>query len=414
MTRLVWNQNSDRYYEFGVDRGLIQSADGEITVWNGLISVEENDVAPTDIRSHFDGVAYLNLRIGSFYQSNVKAYGFPDSFVGILGEKLIRPGFSLAHQPRERFNFAYRTKVGTNHYKLHLVYNALATVTNRGSTSFGSSPIPNELGLRIDAMPPTSIGYRPSSHIVIDSRRTQWPLFTYIEGLLYGTATTEPSFPTQEELRDLFSSQGPILRTNLILNPRQVATGSMAEIKPRFSWTLSHGVDGDRMYARVTRDAGSVAAGFSRGFDWYQDPQAATPATTGDALLLPVTAGQSLKVRYDARCSLATNQVLMYRIHNGTGTWLMSSANLFSRAINSTWSPSTNTSITILHTGYICFGNRINASAYGVTDWFDQSHLYISLVLDDYFDGYSDDTADESYEWAGTPDNSYSIARRWG
>lgn len=201
MTALIWDQALERQYEIGVDRGVIYASNSRVTVWNGLVSVTESEVDVSEVTHHYDGVKYVNLRFGGFYRAQVTAYSIPYLVSSVFGDKEHSPGFLLANQMREQFNFCYRTMVGTTDYKLHLIYNAIATPKSKSYQSISDSPTATELEFQIDAVPPAATtNVKPTAHIIVDSKKTSSAVLVALENILYGTASLAPRFPTQSEL----------------------------------------------------------------------------------------------------------------------------------------------------------------------------------------------------------------------
>lgn len=204
MATLVWDQTSDRQYEYGVDHGLLQLIDDVVFPWNGLTSVDEEETDDTVLRSYIDGMNYANFQFGGFYQATVKTLYFPDALSSILGLKEIFPGLSLTAQPRLTFNMSYRTLLGEDDYKIHLVYNALATQSNSGTTTVSDKTEPTEFELTISTRPPASTVFRPTAHMVVNSVTSDPDILSTLEDTLYGTVSVEPNFPTQDEVLAIF------------------------------------------------------------------------------------------------------------------------------------------------------------------------------------------------------------------
>ena len=212
MTKLIWNGPTQRKYESGVDRGVFYPEVGNGLAWNGLLSVAES-FDGGDIKSYyFDGVKTLDITSPKTFQATITALSAPREFSYALGDLPIAPGFILTRQRRSRFGFSYRTLIdGGEGYKLHLVYNALATPTSRSFGTLSVSPSPTNLSWKIDAVPPKSGAYRPSAHYVFDTTKTDPNTLEAIETILYGTSLTEPRQPSIEELVDLITLWEPYL-----------------------------------------------------------------------------------------------------------------------------------------------------------------------------------------------------------
>jgi hypothetical protein len=202
MTRIEWGTNGDPQYELGVDRGVLHVVGKDLVPWNGLISVTESEVAGSQLRSQFDGVTYANIQFGGFYQCSVTAYGFPDELCEVVGLKEVYAGFYLTGQPRVEFDFAYRTLVGDDGYKMHFVHNALASPKKRGSATLSGSTKAEAFEWSIMARPPTGLEHRATAHLVVDSTKVSSEALLAIEAAVYGAldGSTDPYFPTQQEL----------------------------------------------------------------------------------------------------------------------------------------------------------------------------------------------------------------------
>jgi hypothetical protein len=205
MTRIIWDALDERPYELGVDRGLLHVPGNVPIPWNGLISVNETEVDGSVVQSSLDGLMYANLLFGGFYQSSVTAYGFPDSLVEVLGFTEVFPGLSVTAQHRTEFNFSYRTLIGEDDYKLHIVHNATAAQPTRNTTTITQSIDPQIFECVINALPPESSIFRPCAHLVVNTTTADPSVVSDLEDVLYGAVGVTPSFPTQQEVITMFT-----------------------------------------------------------------------------------------------------------------------------------------------------------------------------------------------------------------
>ena len=59
MSRIEWNKAGERYFEAGVDRGVLYPRTGPGVPWNGITAVAE-DSSGGDVETlYYDGVKYL-------------------------------------------------------------------------------------------------------------------------------------------------------------------------------------------------------------------------------------------------------------------------------------------------------------------------------------------------------------------
>lgn len=207
MTQLVWGQEDQKHYETGVDHGVLYIGSNPGVVWNGLISVNESSESSEASSYYLDGIKYLDRIAPRDFQAKIDAFSVPPEFAECVGERTPRPGFILTRQPRLRFGLTYQTRVdGDVGYKIHLVYNALASPTGRSYISKSSSPSLSTFSWDIDAIPEPSTTHRPTAHYIIDSTKINSYVLTDLESFLYGNAVKLPKLPTQEQAHDIINN----------------------------------------------------------------------------------------------------------------------------------------------------------------------------------------------------------------
>ena len=216
MTTLVWDRTGARVYQTGVDRGVLYRRDGVAVAWNGLTSVEEDSTS--ELKAFFlDGVRYLNSIILSDFSGTLKAFTYPEEFNKVIGIIDVAPGLEYYDQPPESFNLSYRTRLGNDldgteyGYKIHLLYNVIANPETYAFESLKDSSEPIEFSWTLNGTPPRIKGNRPTVHIAIDSRETDGAVLEGIEDILYGTDQSNPSFPSMNDILNLFQSLGVLI-----------------------------------------------------------------------------------------------------------------------------------------------------------------------------------------------------------
>lgn len=211
MARLSWNSAGERFFETGLDRGVLYPKSGSPVPWNGLISFEEgggDGVTPY----YLDGRPYLYLPSPKEFAGTLTAYTYPDEFAALIGFEEVADGMFADSQMGDQFNLSYRTAIGndldgvTHAYKIHLIYNAVATPSNRSYSTQSNSIEPLTMSFDIQAIPVRIQGYRPTAHVVLDSRKVDVDGLSDIEDILYGTDAANPSFPTAQAVYDLLSA----------------------------------------------------------------------------------------------------------------------------------------------------------------------------------------------------------------
>lgn len=212
MTKLEWSNVGERFFEAGIDRGVLYLEGVAGVAWSGLVSITESPTGGEVTPYYVDGVKYLNVAAGEEFEATIEAYTYPDEFAVCDGSVRISNGLYAAQQSKKSFGLSYRSKIGNDvdgvdhAYKIHLVYNALAAPSERPHTTLSESTTPDNFSWKIVTKPPTMIGYKQTAHFVIDSREASAGLMTAFENILYGTDTSAARLPGVSELISLFQS----------------------------------------------------------------------------------------------------------------------------------------------------------------------------------------------------------------
>lgn len=212
MTRMSWDATGERYYETGVDRGALFVGAQVGVPWPGLISVAESPTGGESRSFYQDGIKYMALVSGEEFAATVEAYSSPPEFGPCDGTTAIQNGLYATQQPRKPFGFSYRTMVGndldgrTHAYKLHLVYNALASPSIINNVTVADQVDLARKSWAIATVPPSLTGLKPTAHFVIDSRHTPETLLSDVEDILYGTEVLDARLPSANELITMFQS----------------------------------------------------------------------------------------------------------------------------------------------------------------------------------------------------------------
>lgn len=211
MTRLIWGADGERFFEAGVDRGVLYMAGIPGVPWNGLKAVSESPSGGSPEPYYIDGMKYANVATAEEFNATLEAYSSPIEFAACDGSLQLAAGLFATQQPRKSFGLSYRTTVGDDisglggGHKIHLVYNALASPSGRSNNSMGQEVDPLGLSWNISTRPPIATGYKATAHLVIETRELDPTVLLELEDALYGNLATTPSLPTQAEIIALLS-----------------------------------------------------------------------------------------------------------------------------------------------------------------------------------------------------------------
>jgi len=216
MAELVWDQIGDRYYETGVDHGVLYVPDvagvyATGVAWNGLVSVTESPTGAEATAQYADNIKYLNLISAEEFGATLEAFTYPEEWAQFDGLGVPEPGVFVGQQPRKMFGLSYRTRVGNDiegdayGYKLHLVYGCIASPSEKAYNTINDSPEAITFSWEITTTPVPVTGFNPTSLIVVDSGIVDAADLTLLETELYGGAASEANLPTPDEVLAMFT-----------------------------------------------------------------------------------------------------------------------------------------------------------------------------------------------------------------
>lgn len=217
MTKLVWDQIGEHTYETGVDHGVlyIPTVAGVYSTgvaWNGLTTVTESPSGAEANAQYADNIKYLNLISVEQFSATLEAFTYPDMFAQFDGLGAPAVGLVVGQQPRKPFGLSYRTRIGNDvegsehGYKLHLVYGATASPSEKAYNSINDSPEAITFSWAISTTPAPVTGYAPTSLLVINSTLVAPAKLTLLEDKLYGdSAAAVAMLPTPDAVIALLS-----------------------------------------------------------------------------------------------------------------------------------------------------------------------------------------------------------------
>jgi hypothetical protein len=217
MSILTWDQTGERFYETGVQKGVLYpiQTDGKYTkgvAWNGLTAVTESPSGAEATALYADDIKYLSLMSNEEFGATIEAYTYPDEFAECDGSAALADGVMLGQQKRKTFGLCYRTAVGNDvdgsdyGYKLHLIYGCLASPSEKAYATINDSPEAITFSWEVTTTPVNVTNFKPTSQITIDSKKVGEAKMTKIEEALYGTAEKEAYLPLPDELTALINA----------------------------------------------------------------------------------------------------------------------------------------------------------------------------------------------------------------
>lgn len=219
MPPLVWDQVGERFYETGVDHGVLYIPDdlgvyADGVAWNGLTTVTESPSGADSNPQYADNIKYLNLISAEEFGGTIEAFTYPDEFAQCDGTAVPTPGVAVGQQSRKMFGLSYRTKKGNDvegtdyGYKLHLIYGAQAAPSEKAYATINDSPEALAFSWAITTTPAPMTDHKPTALIVVDSTVVDPTELAALEAALYGSDLTPAMLPTPDDVLAMFPGTG--------------------------------------------------------------------------------------------------------------------------------------------------------------------------------------------------------------
>lgn len=286
MSKIVWDRAGEHYYETGVDHGVlyptVSGAYGTGVPWNGLTSVSESPSGAESTGQYADNIKYLNLISAEEFGATIEAFTYPDEFAVCDGSAEPVKGVTIGQQTRRPFGLTYRTLIGNDlegteyGYKLHLIYGATASPSERAYATVNDSPEAITFSWEVTTTPVEVPGYKPTASLTVDSTKVSPANMAKLETILYGSDSAEPRLPMPEEVIALLGSSSAITLT-------VIAASSSDEIKGKTVSELQTNI-------AITNDVISGKLAYVENFTDYSTD---ISAQEGNYLVLNVTANPS-------------------------------------------------------------------------------------------------------------------------
>lgn len=224
MSKIVWDKTGERFYETGVKQGVLYPIGTNGTypkgvAWNGLTAVTESPSGAEPTPLYADDLKYLNLMSNEEFGATIEAYTYPEEFGQCDGSASLATGVNIGQQSRKTFGLCYRTTLGNDTdgndygYKLHIIYGALAAPSEKAYATINDSPEAITFSWEVTTTPVAVDGFKPTSHVEIDSTKADKAKLAALEAILYGSDPTtdggndgvDPRLPLPDEIKTLMA-----------------------------------------------------------------------------------------------------------------------------------------------------------------------------------------------------------------
>lgn len=216
MAKLVWDAVGEHLYETGVRNGVLypyvtgQTAQtsGYLhgVAWNGLTGITESPSGADETKLWADDIKYLSLRAAEEFGGTIEAYTYPDEWAECDGSAIPVTGVTIGQQNRKTFGLCYRTTLGNDTelndhgYKLHLIYGASASPSQRAYQTINDSPEAITFSWEFSTTPVPVTDFKPTACLIIDSTKVDSTKLNTLLDALYGTDNADPYLPLPDDV----------------------------------------------------------------------------------------------------------------------------------------------------------------------------------------------------------------------
>jgi hypothetical protein len=240
--KLVWDKVGERYYETGTKNGVLykQNSDGTYPLgvaWSGLTGVTESPSGGDANDIYADDMKYLSLRGAEDFGGTITCYSYPEEWEECDGSAEPVAGLTIGQQVRKPFGMVYKSVKGNDTekedygYKLHLIYNATASPSERAYQTINDSPEAIEFSYEFTTIPSPITGYKPMSIMTVDSTKIDADKLKNLEDVLFGTASSDPRLPLPDEVVEILRNSTVTPSISVIPTEAATTVGGTVELR---------------------------------------------------------------------------------------------------------------------------------------------------------------------------------------
>lgn len=210
MSKMKWDQVGERRYETGVEQvALFPKVDAAYPAgvpWNGVTALNITPSGAESTKLYANDKVYLNLMSLEEIGGTIEAYTYPEEFAPCDGSAEVVKGVYIGQQTRQSFGLVAKTLIGNDTqktkygYYLHIIYDALASVSEMAHATINESPEAATMSWEFTTTTQEVEGFEPTAYIKIDSTKVDAAKLAALEAILYGTEEAEPTLPSPAEV----------------------------------------------------------------------------------------------------------------------------------------------------------------------------------------------------------------------
>lgn len=178
MPEIVWDEMDQRFFERGVDHGVLYTpvagVYGTGVPWNGLTNVTQAPSGAESSKQYADNIEYVNLTTREMFGATIEAMTYPDEFLFYDGVRKTASGMQVAMQSRPDFGFSWRTLKGNAEdedagFIINLAYACKAQPSEKSHMTVNDSVELTTFSWTLTTTPISVTGYKPTSYVKVDT-----------------------------------------------------------------------------------------------------------------------------------------------------------------------------------------------------------------------------------------------------
>lgn len=231
MAKLVWDAPTERIYETGDKNVALYVYQSSATTptggtalthysqgvaWNGITAITESPSGAEATDLWADDTKYATMRSAEQFGGTIEAYTYPDAWMACDGSVSLN-GVVLGQQARRAFGLAFITTVGNdtelNDYgeKLHLIYGATASPSERSYATINDSPDAITFSWEFETTPVdvgeiNGVTYKKVSCITIDKKKANPDTYAAFKKYVFGDTNITPHLPEPATVLSYFAN----------------------------------------------------------------------------------------------------------------------------------------------------------------------------------------------------------------
>lgn len=216
MSKLIWDQTGEKLYETGVEQVALYPQVGGAypagAAWNGVTALNLTPSGGEPTALWANNRKYLTLMSAEELGGTIEAYTYPKEWEACDGSAELVEGVTLGQQPRSTFGLVAKTMIGNDTdlnkhgYKLHIIYGALASPSEKAYSTINESPEVEPMSWEFTTTPVEVTGHQPTSYICIDSTKVDKSKLEALEAVLYGSESEEARLPLPAEIATMLKT----------------------------------------------------------------------------------------------------------------------------------------------------------------------------------------------------------------